>query len=1686
MLSRLGLALAAVPSAIVFALVCALMLLEVDPILDMTAKWSLKRFNPLVGASMQVDRVSGGLLSGIVATRFEITTDDGKRMVTADGVAGKIRLPSLLSRHIALRDVRINRPNVNMTQRPDSSWDLISAFPTDTASTTTTYVTIRDLRLTRGMATVRFLSQSGDSVLAAHEVRAGLRLFTNRHPTTLDLDSLVAAFTPPGVKDTVHVRGGVTLADRELDLRNLTLKSSRSDVVGHGTARLSNKDLRFETLDLNVTAEPLAFADIVAFVPQLNPLAVVRLSLRASGTDSLIESRLNVALGDGSSVDISASGTPRTKSEVSYAANAIIKNVDPRYLLGAYSEAAAKLTGSVAVDVSGPAIDSLSGTATVEVESFTYSRYVVGATKLAARVSQGNMSLDGATVINNARANISATGRFLDEVPTYDAQVRLTAVDLAQFASSSRTTNLNGTLAINGAGLPRQASGMAALTLSRSRWGDVPISDARLVTDFKNRVVGFDAAGGVAAGRVTAAGTVHLDGTDVFVIRRAAAEQLDVAALSGDTLTSRISMQISGRGRGFDPEKMTLRLTATADKSVYGPYELGTGTAQFNLSNGLLQFDADVDLRGGRIRAQGMTRPFTEHTSLAIKTADFSDVNLADLGGSKDWVTSLNGRLSGNLLLADGATSGSVVAHLDTSRVNNQSITHAEVRSKLSRGDLELSFNASTPLGRVAADATGRPFDERPRYEFLNGVFENLNLGAILDRDNLVTRLNGSFGGSVDGTEMSSLRADALISLQPSSLNGQEIRDGNISLRADSGHYIFSTDVQFADGSLNLEGDAHLGRNEDFSVRGAFVNVNLADLAGADSLTSRFSADFEAVGSGLKEVPTTGRVRITGRNSHLEDIRVNSLAAMISIDGRLLTVDSLFVASNVADIDGRGLVALTDEADAPSSDLTIRASLKDLRPTHRFLPPGTRPLADGSITLVVSGDPKDVRFRSDAKLSRIVHNDMRIGEINVRVVGALDEKRHVASAEGRVEVIQASLPTMTAREIRLEAAYRDRSVAYDGRATLDDMRDLRLTGSVSFKEETPVLTMSTLHVRLDRERWQLLQPSTISFGDEYRIQNFSLFSETQQIAVDGYIDLDGSQSLIMTIEEFRIGSVADLFDYKGLDGRLNGYIDLSGPASAPIIAGSLDASLRYRARPIGDMSLNLDYTELRLNLAGRIRNEDGSELTLNGYLPIDLRLASAASDSTVQRGGLQTATAEGESSLRLRTEGFAIDWILPFLDRSLFSHIGGKLTGQVDVRGTFAEPDLQGSAVLTNGSLGTTKFKVVYRDITASFRFSGNTIFVDQFTAKSGRGTATAQGTVNLNELTLGDFDLDIGSVDFLAVDNREYRASADSQLKMTGTTRRPLITGSVQVTAADVFLTEEIADFEPVQLSLEDLQTVEQRFGIRITESDTTTFDFYNALSMTLKVQLSRNTWLRSKKNPTMDIQFTGDLDVQKNRRENAQVFGTIAVIPDRSRIVQFGRTFQITRGTLTYNGPIEEPILDIEAEYAIRAWRNPDNEVTITLTTSGRPDNLDVKLSSDPTMELTDILSYIAFGRPAAESLHLGGTGTGGSLATDIAIGQVAGLIESIAGTGLGLDVIEIEQQGLDARLTAGKYVHRRVYVSISQPLNLGSSNATSSTVQDPREITAEFELLQSLLLRLLTRRGSISVNLLWQYAY
>ncbi len=1665
-------------AAVVILILAVFALLETDAVLERSGRWALERFNPFVGARLSFEDVSGGAITGLRIRNLRLTDDSGKDLARVEDAFGEIRLLPLLRGDVSITRLDVLRPSVTMSQLPDSTWDLINVLPADTAESSTR-VTLRNVSLNSGRAEVAFLHAAGDSVLKVHDLSLVLDRFES--PTTaVDVDSLYMLFSPPRAADTVRALASVSYEDMDLVVRRLSLGSALSRVESRGRLSFTGTAADFDDLDFSLSAIPLAFRDVAAFVPALNPDGVMEVRSRAVGSSETLDVDGELQFGDGGSARIRGTASPPTAAVVSHRLSVNVDAVDPRYVFRS-ADPGAPVTARLELDVGGPSTDSLSGSVQLTSNALRYSDYRITGARATAQLDNGHVDLDAAATVNGARLAVDASGRPLDDQPTYRGALRFESVNVARLRPGSTTeSDLNGRATVDLRGKTFQTmTGRVNVDMLGSTWSGARLSEGRAAIRLREGTVNLDFAAAADGGRIDGAAILDLADPVTYTIRSLNVRELDLASFTADTTTSSVNVRISGSGRGLDVQRSTASLEFAFDSTSYGTYRLESGAGRLRLTDGRVDLNADLNLRGGSAAVEASARPFDRWPTIEVTSARFDSLNLSLLTGAPSWETNLAGSLSGQIQLHQERTSGRATLRLDTSTVNEQIIEAADLVARVERESLDAELTVSIPGGRFAFEADGNPFAESPRIEITNGSIAGVDVSKILGVDGIRTDLNGRFEARTEGLDPATAVASARLELRGSIVNDETLTSGFLTAVSDSGRVAIEVESSAGDGHVELRGSAGPGLDP-WEFVASTTSISPARLAGLDSLSSVLNLNLSMSGRGTNGELVEGDLGV--RDSAIGSATVSSAAARFRFEGGRLQLDTLYVASNFGSIQGGGSLSVRADSTAPDSDFRLLAQIDELQPLAQLVPDIGQLVGTGTIDATAVGDPASQRFRIDGQFRRLAFGDLRIGELRLRTVGRLGDGLSIQDVEGRAEAEQPSLPNIAARTARVDAAFRDGDLRFEAVSVVDDRRDIRTAGIVSFGGPEPILTLESLRFGPPSERWELLTESQISLGDEYRVSNFLLYSDRQQVAVDGYIDLDGEQSLVVSIEEVRIGVISEFFGYGGLDGRVNGYIDLTGRADSPRILGSITANITSLGTPVGDLSAELDYADMRVQVDARLRDKDGKTLTATGFVPVDWRLAFEEDGRLKRFGG---AASAGETDLTVAADGFAIGWIKPFLDPTVYSDIGGRLAGQVEIGGTFEQPTVEGTATVTQGLLGLTEFKVIYRNIRVDARFVNDVIYIDHVEAASGGGSMIASGTVSLDDLNLGDFNITISTEDFLAVDNREYQVSTAADLVLTGTTVRPNLTGTVEVTRADIILAEEIEEFDPIRLSTQDLLTVEQRFGIRLTERDTTTFDFYEALTMDLVVRMSRNTWLRSKKNPTMDIQFTGSLDVNKRPFEDPQMFGSIEVLPERSRIVQFGKAFAIKKGDLTYNGPIEDPVLDIEAEYAIRAWRNPDAEVTITLSASGTLADLDVELSSDPTMELTDIVSYIAFGRPASESLHLGGGGQGGALATNIALGQVANLIEGVAGSGLGLDVVEIEQQGLDTRLTAGKYVHSRLYLSISQPLSLsGSTSGTSFGSQ--REITAEFEMLQSLLLRLLSRRGSISVNLLWQYAY
>ena len=129
---------------------------------------------------------------------------------------------------------------------------------------------------------------------------------------------------------------------------------------------------------------------------------------------------------------------------------------------------------------------------------------------------------------------------------------------------------------------------------------------------------------------------------------------------------------------------------------------------------------------------------------------------------------------------------------------------------------------------------------------------------------------------------------------------------------------------------------------------------------------------------------------------------------------------------------------------------------------------------------------------------------------------------------------------------------------------------------------------------------------------------------------------------------------------------------------------------------------------------------------------------------------------------------------------------------------------------------------------------------------------------------------------------------------------------------------------------------------------------------------------------------------------------------------------------------------------------------------------------------------MSYLVLGRPPSETF-LGGESMGeAGVATDLAVGQLSALAEGFASSELGLDVVEIEANGLEgATVTMGKYVSPELYTSLSQPISLSSESGTGTGFKET-SVSLEYRLFPWMLLNLAHSRDALRFNVLWEYFF
>ena len=1664
-------------------------------------------------ATVSIARLNGNLLRSPGLEGVLLQDAAGDTLLYVERARVRYRLWPLLDSQAWLDEVHLEGTRARATQDTSGNWDWASLIASSDDEPGTWSVRVDSASFADTRLRAVFAPSDADSVLdvAALDMRLRRLEMPADGEVLLRRIDVASRFHPPGRTDTADLLLGLGLERNRILLDTLSLQSARSHLTGSGQVDLTAlPSLRFDAPDslragrkgnglLTITAQPFTLSDVSSFLPILQPDGRLtgRIQLEQNEEGSLLSVDLDAA--HGGRVEASAQWKESDGGASATLDVAAIKLDVDRILRAGFVTSPMSGTGSAAL--AGPRSDSLSGQARFELAAFTVDDIPFGKTRLEASFDRGFAEGNLVSRVRGASVSMDASGRWFDAVPALSWVARVEDLDAAPWLSDpAYTSQLAARFEGGLSGIdPGTMTADAHLAVLPSRFAQVDALEADMEVSLHDGYLRWDLSSRMDAGRMSARGLLAVNDMRLDSLRLQT-HDLDVAALLALDSTRATVSSISAVVEG---------------SAALESWETGAGSVSIRLDSTrwnafhLADLDSDVSWQRGRATLGVLASPSDTSRidlSLAVRAQGqrirvesnrltWANVDINDLSTSTVLQAGLNG--SGSLQAVIGSDD---IMELDItlegtpSRWGEQDVESVRLSMQASRDRLDLTadgqfrhrslpgWSGSLEPGSWHLDVRAQDWQRQDVQVEADMRLDQLDPLAFIGLADPGSELTGQMEATLAFQDEMPNEGSFRLVLEPSLLRFEALSEADIEgSLADSVATIHAA-MSIAEGQFESTVTARpFDDRPSFSGSGEVVNVALLPLLSRPDLSSAVNLSWTVEGDSFDPTVADWQIRINGSESHLDALLIEDLSTHLTWDGMVLDIRDLSAQFNKGALQINGPVNLDPERSSTYSDLKATWTIGDLSVIQGLLRLDHLASGDGTVDLQVFGSPGELELEFLVSLAELEVNTEHLSSIQASGWTRLDADFLPEETTAHMDLGYVALPTVGIRTTALQVDQRAEIFEFSGGLVIDTGNRLELAGLINPFAARPWANVQQLDVTLGGEHFDLDRPAGVVFNRGWQVDRLALRSGDQMVGVTGgYTDSTGFL-LRLRADQFLIDPVGDLAGFPELEGRLSGSMSLTGNMEYPLIDSDWDVMLMDAGEQRAHIAADLKSTPDGLRIDSIVEVPGSEQITVAGFLPVFPSL----SDKLEER-----ADRTADLNLDISTRGGSVAWLESFFDPTVLTDIEGRVTADIKVGGTIEDPALSGFLDLDDGRFRLPEFGVTYRLNRFRSTLEGVTIQVNEALVRSGDGSMDLTGSIDFASLTNSSFDLQARLKEFRAVRNEELHANISGDLHLGGRTTRPELSGRLTTFNTSFWLTDTAGgDLDQVDLTFDDEIMLAENFGYRPVVADTLVDAMWKGLSMDLALVMDRDTWIRQRVNPEMAIELTGRMDVQKDRgSEDVNLYRSIEVNPDRSYIKQFGRDFRIKEGLASFNGPIEEMVLQVSAEYEVPSRLNPGQpEVVITLTLGGRLDDLEFNLSSDPAMENTDIVSYIATGRPASESLQFGDSNLNNQVIVGVAASQLAGLVEGVASQSLGLDVVDIQQDGLKGtRLTAGKYVTPRLFIGVTQPFTFGSGS--NVVVDQERELTVEYKIFEYLLLQLLADASDspVRVNLAGRYAY
>ena len=255
-------------------------------------------------------------------------------------------------------------------------------------------------------------------------------------------------------------------------------------------------------------------------------------------------------------------------------------------------------------------------------------------------------------------------------------------------------------------------------------------------------------------------------------------------------------------------------------------------------------------------------------------------------------------------------------------------------------------------------------------------------------------------------------------------------------------------------------------------------------------------------------------------------------------------------------------------------------------------------------------------------------------------------------------------------------------------------------------------------------------------GDKIQISNIALHNQEQSLKINGMVPMTAEDTLSVAFHAFDLATINFLTKGKGLE--LGGKI--FGEATVSDLKN--------------DKSILADLTIKELGLNNEVYGDAEISSQWNNAqnsIDLDLGLINQTQRIVNLAGSFYPQQEADNLDFKLNIDSLNMGILAPFIT-NIAQRLQGTCYGQVDIKGSFSEPDIQGSVNIQNGGCKI-NFLNTYYTFSPTITLSENLITIDQLSLTDTLGnTADVSGYISHDHLKDLYLDIKMYPNNFLAM----------------------------------------------------------------------------------------------------------------------------------------------------------------------------------------------------------------------------------------------------------------------------------------------------------------------------------------------